>query len=423
MADTEEVFRLGLALVLGMLIGLERGWHTRSESHGARIAGIRTFGLIGLFGAVSTLIAIRLGGSILGYGIVAIAIVFIVARYRGYGQTHDASITSVIAALVTFAFGASVMLRMESAAATGAVLTVIVLGAKPVLHRWVRSLSNEELVAGAKLLLISVVVLPILPNHGFGPWQAFNPYEIWWMVVLISAISFVGYFAVRVFGADRGLMFAAFFAGLTSSTALTLHYSRLSRAQPGNERVLAAGILVACGTMFPRILVLVVVIAPELLRQLLMPTLLMSACLFLPAAWYWRAASQSGTHPGTRLNNPLELGWAIRFGLFLALIMFAATSLKHTLGAISIVWLAAASGIADVDAIVLSVARMFPTELASAIVLSAIIVASASNNIVKAGMTLATGNRHLFSRVAAPLVISAATGIALSLIPEMVSLH
>ena len=155
--------------------------------------------------------------------------------------------------LLTFVRGALAASGQVAVAAAGAVVVALLLSAKPVLHHWLGTLRRQELSAGLQLLLLSVVVLPLLPDQGFGPWQTLNSYRIWWMVVLIAAISFIGYFAVKEAGARKGGIFTGLFAGLASSTALTLHFSRLARGRPDLGPMLATGILLASGTTFPRL--------------------------------------------------------------------------------------------------------------------------------------------------------------------------
>ena len=149
------------------------------------------------------------------------------------------------AGMLTFALGALASLDYIAVASAVGVATALVLGFKPELHHWLKTISRAELLAMLKLLLISVVLLPVLPDRGFGPWLALNPYEIWWMVVMIAGISFAGYMAVKIAGARKGILFTGLFAGFASSTALTLHYSRLARVDRELTKVLAAGVLIA----------------------------------------------------------------------------------------------------------------------------------------------------------------------------------
>ncbi|MDA3868366.1 MAG: DUF4010 domain-containing protein, partial [Gammaproteobacteria bacterium] len=268
MSEAQYAFYcLSVSLAIGLLIGTERGWKAREAKEGERIAGVRTYGLIGLLGGGTSLLAAEFGVLALGLAFVGLAGALTTAYVvnRGNGE-RDIGITSLIAGLLTFTLGAVAAMGEVAIAAAFAVVTTLLLSYKPVLHRWVRVLEAEELRATIKLLLISVVLLPILPNQGYGPWQVLNPYTLWWMVVLIAAISFVGYFAIKIAGARRGIIFTGLFGGLASSTALTLHFSRLSHRNKALESIRAMGILLACGTMFPRMLLVASVIHPELFK-------------------------------------------------------------------------------------------------------------------------------------------------------------
>jgi uncharacterized membrane protein (DUF4010 family) len=291
------------------------------------------------------------------------------------------------------------------------VLTTLLLGYKPQLHRWVNALEGDELRAGIKLLLISVVLLPILPDRGFGPWEALNPYAIWWMVVLIAAISFVGYFAVKIGGAARGTVFTGLAGGLASSTALTLHFSRLAARDPALARVLATGILLACGTMFPRMLLVASLLNRELFQLLLVPALAMAACVYAPALVYLRRQSRVQSYEASPLRNPLELRTALGFGLLLAVVMLLGKALQELSGEAGVLVLAAASGVADVDAITLSLARMSGEDLALAVAAIGVVIAGAVNSLVKGAMAGVIGGRAVGLRVALPLAAAAGAGL------------
>jgi uncharacterized membrane protein (DUF4010 family) len=255
------------------------------------------------------------------------------------------------------------------------------------------------------------VLLPVLPDQGYGPWQALNPYRIWWMVVLIAMISFAGYFAIKIAGAQRGIVFTGVFGGLASSTALTLHFSRMSRRSAALTSILAMGILLACGTMFPRMLLVASVLNPALFKPLLVPAAVMALLAYLPALFYWRAQSHKKTDAASPLKNPLELKTALSFGLLLALVMLLGKALQNWFGEAGVLALAAASGVADVDAITLSLARMSQDDLALQIAVTGIVTAAAINSLVKGGMATFIGGRDIGLRVGLPLLGSAIGGL------------
>ena len=297
-------------------------------------------------------------------------------------------------------------------------MTAFLLGSKPQMHGWIQALEEDELRAGLKLLLISVVVLPVLPDQGYGPWQALNPFKIWWMVVLIAAISFAGYFAMRLAGPGKGAALTGLLAGLASSTALTLHFSRLARHRSGQSDILAAGILLACGTMFPRMLAVASLLNPELFTLLLGPAAAMSVVVYGGAAFLWfriRRKPADEIESGARLKNPLDLKAAIGFGAILALVMLAAEALERGFGGAGVMALAAVSGITDVDAITLTLAnRTADSGLALAAASFAIVLAGAVNSLVKGGMTLAIGGRAIALRAAGTLALAALVGLVVA---------
>ncbi|MGD8577944.1 MAG: MgtC/SapB family protein [Lysobacterales bacterium] len=413
MSEAHQTFYyLGVALAIGLLIGVERGWQEREAKEGKRIAGVRTYGLIGLLGGCSALLAVKLGSVVLGFvfiGVVGVLTTIYVVNLRR--EDSDVGITSLITGLLTFVFGALAVRGNVAIAAASAVVTTLLLSYKPTLHRWVGTLEVRELRAGIKLLLISVVLLPILPNQGYGPWQALNPYTIWWMVVLIAAISFIGYFAVKIAGARRGIVFTGLFGGLASSTALTLHFSRASRRDATSAPMLAMGILLACGTMFPRIVLVASVLNPDLFGLLLAPAAIMALLTYVPALMFWRAQSQQKTEAISPLRNPLELKTALSFGLLLGLVMLLSEALQSWFGEGGLMALAAASGVGDVDAITLSLARMSHDGLALPVAATGIVIASAVNGLVKGGMATFVGGWKIGLRVGLPLLGGAIGGL------------
>ena len=414
MSETQLAFyHLGVALAIGLLIGVERGWREREAEEGTRIAGVRTYGLIGLLGGGSALLAKDVGWLAISLTFVALAgvltAVYVVNLRRGRA---DVGITSLIAALLAFMLGGLAGVGEVAVAAAFAVLTTLILGYKPVLHRWVRALEAEELRAGIKLLLISVVLLPILPNQGYGPWQALNPYAIWWMVILIAAISFVGYFALKIGGAAKGTIFTGLFGGLASSTAVTLHFSRMTHRSAVLAPMLAAGVLLACGTMLPRTLLIAGVLNFNLFQPLLVPAAIMMMLAYAPALWwYWKAPPQKQTDSVGLLTNPLELKTAIGFGLLLVLIAILGKALQNWFGDTGVLALAAASGVADVDAITFSLARMSHEDLVLRIAAMGIVVAAAVNNLVKGGIATFIGGKAIGLRAGLPLLASAVGGL------------
>ncbi|TFH88550.1 MgtC/SapB family protein [Billgrantia azerbaijanica] len=411
----QPAIRLGVALLLGALIGIERGWVAREQQPGARVAGVRTHALVGLLGGIAALLSEVVTTWAFPLIFLAVAAISLVAWRARMAESRDYSITGLVGLLLTFCFGA-IAVAIDMALATAcAVITAVILDNKREIHGLLNQLQSHELDAGLKLLLISAVMLPLLPDQGMGPGDVLNPYEIWWLVVLIASISFVGYFAIRLGGTEKGILFTGLFAGLSSSTALTLHYARQSRRSPALAPMLAAGILLACGTMFPRILLYAAVISPALLPTLLLPITAMGLTVYLPALVIWRRERRSLKVDRPELKqNPLDLRMALLFGALLALIMVLGEWLREWLGEAGIYLLAAASGVADVDAITLSLTRMSHSAIDAPTAVLGIVIAAAVNNLFKSLLATFIGIRQLGGHVALPMVVSLVVGLLLA---------
>lgn len=408
----QTAFHLTVALLLGALVGLQRGWEARDKQAGERIAGMRTHALVGLTGGIATLLAQAVTLWLLPAMLLVVAGLAISAYRARSLDTRNYSITGIVGLLLTFCFGAMATAGQIVPAAMAAVITTVILDNKKEIHGALQKLQAHELDAALKLLLISVVVLPLLPRQGFGPGEVLNPYEIWWMVVLIASISFVGYFAVRIAGPKKGILFTSLFAGLSSSTALTLHFSRISRKKKSFSSLLAAGILLACGTMFPRILLYCLIISPSLLGLLALPVLVMTLLLYVPALIIgYKDRSASISQPELS-KNPLDLKAALILGGLLVVILLLAEWLRVWLGDAGIYLLAAVSGLTDVDAITLSLTRLnIAGTIQPATAATGIVIAASINNLFKAGLAVFIGKYHLGIKVAVPMVLSLAAGL------------
>lgn len=399
-----QIWNLLIALLLGAIIGIQRGWVKRNSVEGSRVAGIRTYSLVGLLGGLVAILADHYSPLLLGFAFIALVILACIAFVMKQKNSGDVSITGLVSLLVTFILGCLAVAGEAVLAASAAVITALVLDNKKELHEALQKLQEYELDAALRLLLISIVLLPLLPNKAYGPWKALNPYEIWWMVVLIASISFVGYFAIKIGGTKRGILFTSIFAGLSSSTALTLQFSHLSREQPGISPLLASGILLSCGTMFPRLLVIVSVLNPHLVKLLWPIVLAMMIALYLPAWLIWRRSQVEQVEQSNKQSNPLALQSALVFGALLAVIMLLSHALLDWFGNTGVLMLSAVSGITDVDAISLALGRQSTQHLNLTTAALGIIIAASVNTMVKMGMVMALGERKLWHRVAPVMV-------------------
>lgn len=408
--DLDLIQRLAVALAIGLLIGMERGWDDQETHETPRIAGVRTFALIALLGALWQLLGSRFGALVIAGGFLGFAALYVSASWLEARGAGHYGITTEVAAFIAFTLGALTMQGYVLLSAATAVIVTIILTAKPILHRGLERLERRELYAILKLLLISVVMLPALPDRGFGPWQAINPYEMWWIVVLICALSFIGYFAQKLAGAGRGIILTSLFGGLVSSTATTVSFSRQARAEPALASLYAVGVIIACTVMFPRILIIVGLIQPQLLRALAWPMGIMAVIACASALWQWRALKISKDVEAPTLQNPFDFRMALQFAALLTLIMILARALRTWFGALGVYLLAAIAGLSDVDAIAVSLSRTGP-ELALVAAAGAITVAALVNTVVKGLMAVFIGGGTIGRRVGLTNAVAAAGGM------------
>lgn len=387
----EMIWKLGTALGIGLLIGIERGWHGRSEDEGDRVAGIRTFSLSGLMGGIWAVLIPHAGEWVLGAAFLAFT-GLIIASYifkQKALDTNDIGITTEVSLLLTFGLGAWAALDFQIEALATAVVVMTILSVKPVLHKWLRKIEVEVIYAGIKLLIISVILLPLLPNKGYGPWETLNPYWIWWMVVLISGLSFLGYILLKYTGEDKGTFLTAIIGGLASSTAVTISFAQFAKQlQRSTTKIFTAGVLIASSIMYIRVLIEVAVVNSSLLNPLWIPITVMLFLTLGCALWLWREPEnhEHKENPTLNLGNPLQLPTALKFGVVLGLILVLATALKEWFGDEGIYFLSLFSGLMDVDAITLSLSKMALSEITSAVATLGIVIATISNTLVKVGL-------------------------------------
>lgn len=377
-------FKLLAALAIGLLIGIERGWNERDQKEGGRVAGIRTFSIIGLLGGIWAIMADIMSEWMLAVAFLAVSALSISAYIIDVRHDNDVGTTTAFTMMLTFVLSAWAVIGQPVLALVVTVLVITLLGYKPVLHRWLRVLEEKEIYAGIKLLVISVALLPFLPNQGYGPYEALNPYWVWWMVVLISGISLVGYFAIKISGDRKGTFLTAITGGLASSTAVTFSLAQFARLS-STKLYFMGGVLVASSIMFVRVGIEVFVVNRALLSQLWLPLGLMFTGILIGGYWFLAkgGADQESNDQKIKLENPFQLGLAIRFGLLLALILLLSEAAKEWFGDEGIYVLSVVSGLMDVDAITVSLSRMALNDLRTEAASLGIVLASATNTLVK----------------------------------------
>lgn len=352
----------------------------------------------------------------------ALAVLLAAASMGRFLNTQDRDVTSEVAALATAGLGILAVEGSMVIAAATATIMVALLDMKPRLHQALTRIEPIELRAAIQLAVLSVVILPLLPNRGIGPGHAINPYQLWWLVVIVAAISFVGYAAVKIAGQRFGLLITGFFAGIVSSTALTVSLSRRARQGDLPMIALAASIAMATGTMFVRLLILVFAVRPELGRMLAMPFAATALGAYAAAFVFTRRSPTVAGHPAAA-QDPLDLTTAMLFSVLLAAITILVHYAKIYAGDLGIYAIAFFGGLADVDAVSLSLARAI--DLAMPVVALAIVLAALVNTVWKIGLAVVFGTVQFAMIVASvvlpALVLGGLLGAAMFFISESVN--
>lgn len=413
-----EALGLVAALAVGFLIGLERGWRDRDLPDGARIAGLRTFALTGLLGGVLGSLLPGFGPWPLVGGVVGLALILAVSYAQAAKASGNLSATTAVASLLTLVLGAFAAHGSPALALAAAVIVVVLLDLKPTLHGGLRLIEHRELRAGLQLLVLTVVILPSLPNVGWGPYAAINPYQLWWAVILIASLSLVGHFAMRLTGAQRGIVWTGLLGGLASSTAATLTLARYTRQNPSLAGAATAGALSACGVMFFRIAVLLAVLRPALLQTFGIFLMVTGLVLLGWGLWLGRWLAPGAEGDATvQPMAPFELGTALGFGAFLAVMAVLVPLTQQWVGTGGIYLLSAVSGMADVDAIVISLAHLQGSGgLSTPTTVLALGLATLANMLTKVSMAWSTAGATMGRPLLMGYAVSVLAG-GLALLP------
>lgn len=405
--------RLLLALAIGLLIGVERGWQERDVKDGGRAAGVRTYALIGLLGGISALLSTFVGNFFLGAALLAFAASLAIFEWREAEASNNASATGLIAGLLAFVLGAYAVLGNMVVAGASGIAATIILAERQTLHAFVANLKWVELRSALLLLVMSFVFLPLLPDRAIDPWGALNPHQLWLMIVIIAALSYVGYICVKLAGDRAGLIYAAAAGAMVSSTTVTWTYARLARQHPQSSMPLVAGVATAWSVSLTRMSAIAITLAPglawPLLSVLLLPVLFL---LGLAALMFRRAATVSEKSP-LRLTDPFEVTEVLKFGLLLAGVTLAAKLLGTGSQQLGLIPLAAVSGFVDVDPITLSISRQAGQSLALSYAAAVILIAGAANLVCKTALAVALGSREFALYLAAAALTVGVSGAAL----------
>jgi len=395
--NLEPWWRFAAALLIGALVGLEREY-VQQRSGEQEFGGIRTFSLMALLGAVAAYLTQDFGIVIFIAAYLGLILLLWASNLSTAVRGIEEGITSEIAALLVPLLGAMVIWDYAAVAGAMGVITALLLALKPSLHDLARRMSSADLRATLEFALISAVVLPLLPNRGFGPFGVLNPFQIWLLVVFVSGIGFFGYVLMKTLGTEQGIGVTGLLGGLVSSTATTLSFAGRSKINEALSTVLARGILLASTVMFPRILIEVAVVNSSLIPSVILPIGAMFVASVMVFFLMWRVKGDNEKdEPGkVDLSNPLRLQTAVTFGLVFAVVLVAVRAANEYFGSAGVYIASLLTGITDVDSITLSVSELaLSGSLEPRVASVAIVIASLVNTTAKGVMALTLGSPAL----------------------------
>lgn len=409
--DLDALWNLAIATLGGLSIGIERQWSGHADGPSARFAGLRTFTMLGLVAGLS--------GWLWTAGLEGPAVVLlggagalVVAAYVAASR-QDVDGTTEVAAFVVMTGGALSGAGHPQVASGIIALTLILLVEKKSLHGLVRKVDRVEMRAAARFAVMATVILPLLPEGPFGPWGGIRPRQLWALVLFFSGLSFVGYLARRVAGKDKGYAIAGTLGGLLSSTSVTLTFSRLSEAHPGLHRALSAGTLGANVVQFPRVLLATLVLAPPVAAAL-WPLLVVPALIGSLLVLRGLRGGESAGEPAAD-TNPLQLKLALQMALFFQIVLFFVWAASDWFGQQGLIGSAAVLGLADVDALTVSMSQLASRGTDAGLAATAIGIGILSNLSVKIGIAAAIGRGRFRTMTVvglATLAVALAVGLA-----------
>ena len=402
------ILKFLISFAIGALIGTER---ERKQSKIKEFAGIRTFMLIAVFGTSSAFLSTFYPNFIL-IAFLGLAAMVGLSYMTSTREIGDIGITTEVVALLTFILGA--LCFTDEGLQIVPILAIIIttlLAVKPYLHTFARKISQKEIINTLKFLIIAFVILPLLPDQTFGPLNVFNPYQIWLVVVFISGISFAGYILMKFIGAERGISATGIIGGLVSSTAVTTAMAARVRETDFIIRAAVFATVVASSMMFLRVLFEVAVINPNLISLLTVPMLSMGVVGIALGLLAWKTTKIREVGEDFKLKNPFSLKPALIFGLLFLIILFASKIADIYFGSSGIYITSIISGVADVDAITISMAILARNTISPDVAVTAITLAAISNTIVKFLIALFFGTRKFGYLIGAIFAVIISVGL------------
>ena len=350
---TSPALELGAGLAVGLMIGIERGWRLRREKSGSRVAGVRTFTLLGIAGALAGIFGKVVHPLVTAAIVAALSALLIIGFVRDRARKD---VTSAVAALLALSLGVLVGTGQAALGVAASAVVTLILATRTESHKFVSRLNTTDVQAFARYAVIAAAVLPFLPNRAVGPLDAWNPFQLWLVIVLVTSFSFLGYIANRTIGERRGILATALIGGAYSSTAVTASFAQ--RLGAGEEGPLSAGILIASAVMYLRVILLVAILSPSTLLSFL--AVIGPAALFglaVAVIGWFRAPSQAGAN--VRLTrNPIELLPAFGFAAIVAAGALATRWAQQGFGQSGIATSLFVTGTFDVDAAIVTLSGL-----------------------------------------------------------------
>ena len=379
---------LAVALAAGLLVGIERGWRQRDVTTGGRVAGVRTFALLGGLGGMIGLLAQAYDIVIPAIMLGAAVLMLVFGYAKSMSAPEDVSITSLIAALLTLCFGMLATAGHPALAMAAAAVVTMILALRSSLHGLIQKLGETDVIALARFAIIAGAIWPFLPNARYGPFDAWNPQQLWLVVVFVTGLSFAGYAASRIFGADKGILATAAIGGAYSSTAVTALLSHRLRTDETGHGTLSAGIALATSIMFIRVLLLTAIIAGFAfwpILRLVGPAVLVGVAAGLLLL---RDRTPAVAEPSTRPGNPIAIIPAFGFLVLVAIMAVAARWAEMRFGGGGALALITAIGVFDVDAAIITLDGLAPHSVDRNLAGLALSGAVLANMLVKIGVVI-----------------------------------
>ena len=411
MVEINLLWEILISIAIGTLIGIEREHHFLGKKE---FAGWRTFILVSLFGTVCAMLADIYGAWVIIVGLAMIGIYGALGYQLTFALRRSVGLTTEVVFLMTFVLGAMLHTLDPGISIALSVITTLILTMKPYTQLVTKSIKQIEIMDTLKFAIMALIILPILPDRYVDPFNVINPYQLWLLVILISGISFFGYFLIKTFGAGRGILLTSALGGLASSTAVTV---AMANEVKKNKKIIdpaTVGVVIASTLMFFRILLEILVVNLDLLPVLIPPILAMGV-VGLAASWFMFHGVSKLKHK-LELTTPFSIGPAIKFTLFFVFILLATYFANNMFGNAGLYAASLIAGLANVDAITLSVASLARTQISYKVASIAILIAALTNTFVKAGIAFLFGSREFGLKVLKVFLAVAIVGLGVALI-------